>query len=55
METSKGKHCFYEGREYENGWKISGLMQVIVCRDGEWHDQDEDSANSRPSLAYMYH
>jgi hypothetical protein len=55
MESVVGSSCIYANRMYPSGTRIHGFLAVIECKDREWHDLDEGSIDSKPSLAYVYH
>lgn len=50
------KHaCVYGNHVYPDGYRFHGYFRDMTCNEGKWHESDEESDDSKVSLAYVYH
>ena len=55
MKSSLKHACVYGNRVYPDEYRFRGFLRDLVCKEGKWHKSDEDSDESKVSLAYVYH
>ncbi len=55
MKSSLKHACVYGSHVYPDGYRFHGYLRDMTCKEGKWHESDEESDDSNVSLAYAYH